>query len=111
MRPAIVLGNQRAVANFKLGGGIIVGTKGLWQGVDIDDSERLRMVWINKLPFAPFADPVIAARRALVAEEAEDTGAEDPDQVASETYYLPLPRSRCARPWGGLSAPALAGAW
>ena len=48
------------------------------------------MVWINKLPFAPFADPVIAARRALVAEEAEDTGAEDPDQVASETYYLPL---------------------
>ena len=111
VRPAIVLGNQRAVANFKLGGGIIVGTKGLWQGVDIDDSERLRMVWINKLPFAPFADPVIAARRALVAEEAEGSRSQDPTRLRRRPTTFPLPRSRCARPWGGLSAPALTGAW
>lgn len=90
VRSAIVLGNQRAIVNFKLGGGIVVGTKGLWQGVDVDDPDRLRMVWINKLPFPPFADPIIAARRALAAEVAEDAGADDPDQVASETYYLPL---------------------
>ncbi len=87
---ATLLGNGRAVDNFKQVGGVVVGTRGLWQGVDVNDPERLSVVWINKLPFAPFADPVIAARRALAAELAEAAGAEDPDQAASEDYYLPL---------------------
>ena len=52
-----ISGNQRAVETFKEVGGALVGTRGLWQGVDIADAERLRLVWINKLPFAPFAEP------------------------------------------------------
>ena len=90
---ALILGNQRAVRTFtdqENGGGLLVGTKGLWQGVDIADSNRLRLVWINKLPFAPFAAPVVEARREAVKIRAELAGAEDPDAVAAEGYYLPL---------------------
>jgi Rad3-related DNA helicase/DNA polymerase III epsilon subunit-like protein len=90
---AVLLGNPRAVQQFDShtdGGGILVGTKGLWQGVDIADPDRLHLVWINKLPFAPFAAPVIEARRAAVVARADTAHAEDPDAVATETYYLPL---------------------
>ncbi|MGW5049794.1 DEAD/DEAH box helicase [Actinokineospora sp. NPDC004072] len=90
---AVLLGNPRAVRLFDShtdGGGLLVGTKGLWQGVDIADPARLRLVWINKLPFAPFAAPVIEARRAAVVARAETAHAEDPDAIATETYYLPL---------------------
>jgi Rad3-related DNA helicase/DNA polymerase III epsilon subunit-like protein len=85
---AVLLGNPRAVRQFDShthGGGILVGTKGLWQGVDIADPDRLRLVWINKLPFAPFAAPVIEARRAAVVARADAAHAEDPDAVATET--------------------------
>ncbi|WP_225844918.1 DEAD/DEAH box helicase [Streptomyces sp. HPF1205] len=90
---ALALGNGRAVAEFtdrEHGGGFLVGTKGLWQGVDVADEERLRLVWINKLPFAPFAAPVIEARRAAVRNRAEAAGDPDPDGTATEAYYLPL---------------------
>jgi ATP-dependent DNA helicase RecQ len=90
---ALIVGNQRAVRAFtdhEDGGGLLVGTKGLWQGVDVADASRLRLVWINKLPFAPFAAPVVEARREAVKVRAELAGAEDPDAVATETYYLPL---------------------
>ncbi len=90
VHPATLLGNARAVDNFQAVGGALVGTRGLWQGIDVSDAQRLRLVWINKVPFAPFANPVIAARRALAAEEAEYAGAADPEQVANENYYLPL---------------------
>lgn len=85
-----LLGNQRAVETFKEQGGALVGTKGLWQGVDIADPERLRLVVVNKLPFASFVDPIVATRRALIRERADDADATDPDGVANETYYLPL---------------------
>jgi len=93
VRSALVLGNRRGVDEFKdpsVGGGFLVGTRGLWQGVDIDDAARLRIVWINKLPFAPFADPVIEARRAVVTARALAGHAEDPDAAATALYYLPL---------------------
>lgn len=90
VHPAATLGNTRAVEEFASRGGLCVGTKGLWQGVDIQPAERLRMVWINKLPFAPFADPIVTARRAAEAERAADEGAADPDLAATERYYLPL---------------------
>ncbi len=83
-------GNQRAVETFAKVGGTLVGTRGLWQGVDIADPARLRLVWINKLPFAPFADPVISARLALEVERAALRGEEDPEGYANEHYYLPL---------------------
>jgi|GEM_PF-3443154 len=90
---ALVLGNPRGVRQFidpEQGGGVLVGTKGLWQGVDVSDEQRLRLVWINKLPFAPFAAPVIEARRAAIAMRAEAAHADDPDAIATEYYYLPL---------------------
>ena len=87
---AILLGNGQAVGRYRLHGGVLVGTKGLWAGVDVRDPERTRLLWINKLPFAPFADPLIAARRAAVARRAADLGHDDPDAYATEHYYLPL---------------------
>ncbi|HVM26574.1 MAG TPA: DEAD/DEAH box helicase [Mycobacteriales bacterium] len=87
---AETLGNARAVDAFTRDGGVLVGTRGLWQGVDVADAERLRLVWINKLPFAPFADPIVAARRARAAERARVAGHADPDRAADEAYYLPL---------------------
>lgn len=90
---ALVSGNARVMTQFTdqaTGGGIVVGTRGLWQGVDVADETRLRLVWINKLPFAPFAAPVVAARREAVRWRAESAHAEDPDAVATEGYYLPL---------------------
>ncbi|MFB7674218.1 DEAD/DEAH box helicase [Kitasatospora purpeofusca] len=90
---ALVLGNGRALAEYtdrENGGGFLVGTKGLWQGVDVKDELRMRLVWINKLPFAPFAAPVVEARRAAVRQRAEEAGNPDPEGAATETYYLPL---------------------
>ncbi|MBC2907896.1 DEAD/DEAH box helicase [Streptomyces cupreus] len=90
---ALVLGNSRAFEQFTDpgdGGGFLVGTKGLWQGVDVSDERRLRLVWINKLPFAPFAAPLVEARRAAVRARAEAAGLEDPDAYATEHYYIPL---------------------
>ena len=87
---AETLGNARAVDTFVTTGGVLIGTRGLWQGVDISDPGRLRLVWINKLPFAPFADPVIAARRAHALAAATAARATDPDRAADESYYLPL---------------------
>jgi Rad3-related DNA helicase len=87
---AEILGNRRAIGQFSLEGGVLVGTKGLWQGVDISDPARMRVVWINKLPFPSFEDPIIKTRRARVAQRAEEADEEDPDAVANEAYYLPL---------------------
>lgn len=85
-----LLGNRRAAEYLSGRGGITIGTKGLWAGVDIQTAERLKLVWINKLPFASADDPVVAARRAATAAAAAEAGADDPDLVATETYYLPL---------------------
>ncbi|MBV9662172.1 MAG: DEAD/DEAH box helicase [Acidimicrobiales bacterium] len=87
---AETLGNARAVDTFATTGGVLIGTRGLWQGVDISDPGRLRLVWINKLPFAPFADPVIRARRAHALAGAIADREADPERAADEAYYLPL---------------------
>jgi RecQ family ATP-dependent DNA helicase len=87
---APIVGNRRAVERFRADGGWLVGTKGLWAGVDVPEPNRARLVWINKLPFAPFADPLVAARRADAAARAAAEGHPDPDAAATERYYLPL---------------------
>ncbi|REH30666.1 ATP-dependent DNA helicase RecQ [Kutzneria buriramensis] len=84
-----ILGNARAAHAFTESGGFCVATRGMWQGVDFP-ADRLSLVWINKLPFAPFADPVVAARRAAVARRAASSGDPNPDRAATELYYLPL---------------------
>jgi superfamily II DNA/RNA helicase len=75
--------------------GVLVGTKGLWQGVDVADEHVLRMIWINKLPFASPTEPLIAARTARIARRLADEDERFQDHIAateeaSRRYYLPL---------------------
>jgi RecQ family ATP-dependent DNA helicase len=90
----VIYGTRRAADDFRGPdddqGGFLIGTRGLWTGVDISEPDRMNLVWINKLPFPVFTDPVIAARREQVRRSAETNGADDPDLVASSEYYLPL---------------------
>ena len=45
----------------RLGNAILVGSQSFWEGVDVR-GEALSLVVIDKLPFAPPDDPVLAAR-------------------------------------------------
>jgi ATP-dependent DNA helicase RecQ len=87
-----VLGNQPAVEQFQREGGLVAGTRGLWQGVDVHEPGRLSLVWINKLPFAPVADPVVDARRRDELARARDAGHDESDAEHEELerYYLPM---------------------
>jgi len=53
------------------GDAVLVGTGTFWEGIDVPGG-ALRMVIIDKLPFAPPADPVVAARIAAIRERGED---------------------------------------
>ena len=90
----VLLGTGRAVTEFTgpapHQGGFLVGTRGLWTGVNVSEPDRMNLVWINKLPFPVFTAPVVAARREQVRRAAEDAGSDDPDLVATGEYYLPL---------------------
>lgn len=44
---------------------VLVGTLGLWQGVDVPGS-ACTLVIIDKLPFPPPTDPVVSARQAAI---------------------------------------------
>lgn len=46
-------------------GSVLVGTLGLWQGVDVP-GESCTLVIIDKLPFPPPTDPVVSARQAAI---------------------------------------------
>ncbi len=48
-------------------GAILLGTGGFWEGVDVP-GDALSLVVIDKLPFAPHTDPLVAARMREVAE-------------------------------------------
>src|SRR5207249_5059814 len=52
-------------------GAILLGTASFWEGVDVP-GDALSLVVIDKLPFAPHTDPLVAARMALRAEAGED---------------------------------------
>jgi ATP-dependent DNA helicase DinG len=50
------------LARFRtLGNAVLVGSQSFWEGVDVR-GEALSLVMIDKLPFAPPDDPVLAAR-------------------------------------------------
>jgi ATP-dependent DNA helicase DinG len=51
-----------------LGNGVLVGSHSFWHGVDVR-GEALSLVVIDKLPFAPPDDPVLAARIDKVNRE------------------------------------------
>ena len=49
------------------GNGVLVATMGFWEGVDVP-GRSLRLVVIDKLPFAVPTDPVVAARHRAIEE-------------------------------------------
>ena len=52
----------------KLGNAVLVGSQSFWEGVDVR-GEALSLVVIDKLPFAPPDDPVLAARIERINRE------------------------------------------
>ncbi|MBI5498276.1 MAG: ATP-dependent DNA helicase [Deltaproteobacteria bacterium] len=65
------------VARFKRdGNAVLVATHSFWEGVDVR-GHALRLVMVDKLPFAPPADPLVAARM----ERAERQGRRPFDDV------------------------------
>jgi ATP-dependent DNA helicase DinG len=71
-RPLLVQGDapkQTLLGRFRADGhAVLVATMSFWEGVDVP-GHALRLVVIDKLPFAVPSDPVVAARcRALEAE-------------------------------------------
>src|SRR5262249_52944059 len=53
---------ERLLQEFRAAGnGVLLGTASFWEGVDVK-GEALRLVVIEKLPFAPPDDPMVRAR-------------------------------------------------
>jgi ATP-dependent DNA helicase DinG len=52
----------------KMGNAILIGSQSFWEGVDVR-GEALSLVVIDKLPFAPPDDPVLAARIEKINKE------------------------------------------
>jgi len=50
---------------------VLLGTSSFWEGVDVP-GDALSLVVIDKLPFAPHTDPLIAARMQARAEAGQD---------------------------------------
>ncbi len=50
---------------------VLLGTSSFWEGVDVP-GDALSLVVIDKLPFAPHTDPLIAARMSACAETGRD---------------------------------------
>lgn len=57
------------------GDAVLVATMGFWEGVDVP-GRALRLVVIDKLPFAVPTDPVVAARHRAIEEEGRSSFAE-----------------------------------
>ena len=52
-------------------GAVLLGTGSFWEGVDVP-GDALSLVVIDKLPFAPHTDPLVAARMQACAEANRD---------------------------------------
>jgi len=52
-------------------GAVLLGTGSFWEGVDVP-GDALSLVVIDKLPFAPHTDPLVAGRMQRVAERGGD---------------------------------------
>jgi ATP-dependent DNA helicase DinG len=60
------------VDRFRAAGqAVLFGTASFWEGVDVP-GDALSLVVIDKLPFAPHTDPLVAARLAAAAERGAD---------------------------------------
>ena len=73
--PLLVQGDQPRAAlldRFRATpGAVLLGTGSFWEGVDVP-GDALSLVVIDKLPFAPHTDPLIAARMRAAAETGGD---------------------------------------
>jgi ATP-dependent DNA helicase DinG len=50
------------------GNGILIGSQSFWEGIDVR-GDSLSLVIIDKLPFSPPDDPILAARIALMEQQ------------------------------------------
>ena len=55
----------------KAGNGVLVGSQSFWEGVDVR-GDALSLVIIDKLPFAPPDDPVLAARIEVMEKQGKN---------------------------------------
>jgi ATP-dependent DNA helicase DinG len=63
---------------------VLFAVKTFWEGVDVPGL-GLRLVIVPKLPFPPFGDPVLQARKKLVGDRMLEAGY-DPKRIGAETW-------------------------
>jgi ATP-dependent DNA helicase DinG len=73
-------------------GSVLFATASFWEGVDVV-GEALSLVVIDKLPFAPPDDPIVAARSARLEDEGQDP---------FHTYQIPRAALALAQGFGRL---------
>jgi ATP-dependent DNA helicase DinG len=66
---------HRLLEEFRSGPSVLFATQSFWEGVDVP-GEALSLVIIDRLPFAPPGDPVVAARLQALARAGRDGFAE-----------------------------------
>jgi ATP-dependent DNA helicase DinG len=66
---------HRLLEAFREAPSVLFATQSFWEGVDVP-GEALSLVVIDRLPFAPPGDPIIAARLAALEAEGRDGFAE-----------------------------------
>jgi ATP-dependent DNA helicase DinG len=73
--PLLVQGSEPRAALIErfraTAGAVLLGTGSFWEGVDVP-GDALSQVIIDKLPFSPHTDPLIAARAAALVERGID---------------------------------------
>lgn len=68
--PLLVQGEEpkaRLLDKFRAGDSVLVATMSFWEGVDVP-GDALRLVIIDKIPFAVPTDPVVVARSTAIEE-------------------------------------------
>jgi ATP-dependent DNA helicase DinG len=73
-------------------GSVLFGTASFWEGVDVV-GDALSLVVIDKLPFQPPDDPLVAARAARLEDEGHDP---------FQRYHLPRAALQLAQGFGRL---------
>jgi ATP-dependent DNA helicase DinG len=63
------LGRTELLDRFRsAGNAVLIGSQSFWEGIDVR-GDSLSLVIIDKLPFSPPDDPILAARIALMEQQ------------------------------------------
>jgi ATP-dependent DNA helicase DinG len=62
---------SRLLESFRATPSVLFATQSFWEGVDVP-GDALSLVVIDRLPFAPPGDPVVAARLAALEQQGRD---------------------------------------